>query len=583
MQRTLAAILFADIAGYTRLMDQYEAETLLRLRRVIEEIVEPAVAAANGSIVKNTGDGFLARFASVNEAFRCATGIQLGVDSREADQPEEKRIAYRMGLHVGDIVVEAREVYGAGVNLAARLEELAAPGGLAISSSVREQLGAGLKLPITDLGNVSLKNIADPVRAFQVDLTQSQRQQARVAGARRHSRPSIAVLPFIEYGAKAEDSLIGHGISEDVIAALASLPDLFVISRSSTLRYHEPQSNIQAIGRELGVRYICSGAVRHSGNRLRVSAEVADVESRAVIATDRFEGDASDLFALQDRLTEQVLQTIAPHIRDAELRRIRNRRTDSLDAYEYMLRGLDLLYRLDFAGFEQARTMFERSISLDEDYAAPYAFTALWHSIRFQQGWSPDGAKDLKSVDEFAAAALLRDQNDVWALSLSGHLRAFLFRDFDAAFALFDRALRVSPNSAFAWARSSPAFNYTGETAEARRRAEEALRLSPFDPHIFFTHCTLAITAYIEGDYKTAVTWGRRSYAGNPMYTANLRFLAASLAASGQLEDARGVGENLRRLDPHFQVRNFLQTYAVQDEQVKARLNEHLLAAGLPP
>ena len=394
MQRTLAAILFADIAGYTRLMDQYEAETHLRVMRVIEEIVEPAVAAANGSIVKNTGDGFFARFASVNEAFRCATGIQQSVDSREAGQPAEKRIAFRMGLHVGDIVVEARDVYGAGVNLAARLQEIAAPGGLAISSSVREQLGAGLKLPTTDLGNVSLKNIVDPVRVFQVDLTQSQNEPARVAGAHRHSRPSIAVLPFIEYGVKAEDNLIGVGISEDAIAALASLPDLFVISRNSTLRYREPQPNIQAIGRELGVRYICSGAVRRSGNRLRVSAEVADVESRMVIATDRFDGDTSDLFALQDRLTERVLQTIAPHIRDAELRRVRNRRTDSLDAYEYMLRGLDLLYRLDFAEFEQARTMFERSISLDEDYAAPYALTALWHSIRFQQGWSPDGAKD---------------------------------------------------------------------------------------------------------------------------------------------------------------------------------------------
>ena len=583
MQRTLAAILFADIAGYTRLMDEYEAETYARLMRVIEEIVEPAVAAAHGSIVKNTGDGFFARFSSVNEAFRCATGIQQGVDSREASQPAEQRIAFRMGLHVGDIVVKARDVYGAGVNLAARLQEIAAPGGLAISSSVREQLGAGLKLPITDLGNVSLKNIVDPVRAFQVDLTQPQRQHARVAGAHWHSRPSIAVLPFTEYGAKAEDSLIGDAISEDAIAALASLPDLFVISRNSTLKYREPQPNIQAIGRELGVRYICSGAVRRSGNRLRVSAEVADAESRTVITTDRFEGDTSDLFALQDRLTERVLQTIAPHIREAELRRIRSRRPDSLDAYEYMLRGLDLLYRHDFTEFEQAHKMFERSISLDEDYAAPYAFTALWHSIRYQQGWSPDIAKDLKSVDEFAAAALLRDPNDVWALSLSGHLRALLFRDFDAAFALFDRALHVSPNSAFAWARSSPAFNYIGETAEARRRAEEALRLSPFDSHIFFTHCTLAITAYIEGDYKTAVTWGRRSYAGYPTYTANLRFLAASLAATGQLEDARRVGESLRRLDQHFQVRNFLRTYALQDDQFKARLGEHLLAAGLPP
>ena len=391
------------------------------------------------------------------------------------------------------------------------------------------------------------------------------------------------MLPFIEYGAEAEDRLIGDSISEEAIAALASLPDLFVISRNSTLRYREHQPNVQAVGRELGVRYICSGAVRRSGNRLRVSAEVADVESRAVIATDRFEGDAGDLFALQDRLTERVLQTIAPHIRDAELRRIRNKRTDSLDAYEYMLRGLDLLYRLDLGGFEQARTMFERSISLDEEYAAPYAFTALWHSIRVQQGWSPDEGKDLKSADEFAAAALLRDQNDVWALSLSGHLRAFLFRDFDAAFALFDRALRVSPNSAFAWARSSPAFNYIGESAEARRRAEEALRLSPFDPHIFFTHCTLAIAAYIDGDYKTAVTWGRRSYAGNPTYTANLRFLAAGLAAAGLLEDARRMGERLRRLDPHFRVRNFLRTYALQDKKFKARLGEHLLSAGLSP
>src|SRR5229473_5140396 len=185
-----------------------------------------------------------------------------------------------------------------------------------------------------------------------------------------------------------------------------------------------------------------------------------------------------------------------------------------------MLRRLDLLYRLDPAQFNKAHDMFGLSISLDEKYAAPHAFLALWHSIRIQQGWSSDRRTDMAKVDQFASAALRCDPNDVWALSLSGHLRALLFRDFDAAFALFDRALRASPNSAFAWARSSPAFNYIGETAEARRRAEEALRLSPFDPHIFFTHCTLGITAYIEGDYEAAIAWGRRSYAENPIYTA---------------------------------------------------------------
>ena len=420
----LAAILFADIAGYTRLMDQYEAETHLRLMRVIEEIIEPAVAAANGSIVKNTGDGFFARFASVNEAFQCATGFSRASTVARLVSPAEKRIAFRMGLHVGDIVVAARDVYGAGVNLAARLQEIAAPGGLAISSSVREQLGAGLKLPITDLGNVSLKNIADPVRAFQVDLTQSQREPARIAGRAPALTPINRRAPVhrIRRKGRGQPDRRQHfgrshrslGIAARSLRHLAQLDPQ--VSRASAARSGSRS--------ELGVRYICSGAVRRSGNRLRVSVEVADVESRTVIATDRFEGDTSDLFALQDRITERVLQTIAPNIRDAELRRIRNKRTDSLDAYEYMLRGLDLLYRLDFAEFEQAHKMFERSISLDEDYAAPYAFTALWHSIRTQQGWSPDPAKDYEVGRRVCCSSdAARPERCVGALALRASAR----------------------------------------------------------------------------------------------------------------------------------------------------------------
>jgi len=583
MQRRLAAILFADVAGYTRLMDQYETETHARMMAVLSEIVEPTIAAAQGRIVKNTGDGFLARFESVHNAFQCATGIQQRIDSREADQPAEKRIAFRMGLHVGDIVVEASDVYGAGVNLAARLQELAEPGSVTISASVREQLGSNLTLQTVDLGNVSLKNIAAPVRAFRVDvLLEAARQHAPVAGAPWNSRPSIAVLPFAEYGAKSNDSFIGDGIAEDAIAALASLPDLFVISRNSTLKYRESPPNIQAIGRELGVRYICSGAVRHRDNRLRISAELADAESRTVIATDRFEGDTSDLFALQDRLTEHVLQTIAPHIRYAELRRIRSKRTENLDAYEYMLRGLDLLYRLDSAQFEQAHKMFELSIGLDENYAAPRAFTALWYSIRVNQGWSTDRDADRAKVDEFATAALRCDPNDVWALTLSGQLRALLFRDFDTAFELFDRALRASPNSAFAWARSSPAFSYIGQADEGRRRAEEALRLSPLDPQLFFTYGVLALAAYTEGNYEAAISWGRKSYAENPKHTPCLRFLAASLAAVGRVAEARQMGKALARLEPGFRVRKFCDSYAYQDEHVRRRLAGQLLLAGLP-
>jgi len=583
MQRTLAAVLMADVAGYTRLMDEYESDTHPRLMALLDEVVEPAIATAKGQIVKNTGDGFLAYFASVSSAVECAAGIQQSVHGREAAQPAEKRLAFRMGLHVGDIVVEARDVYGAGVNLAARLQEIGEPGSLTISASVREQLGNNLKLPTIDLGNLTLKNIAAPVRAFRVITSpEADQQRTRAAGGPWNSRPSIAVLPFVEYGAGAGDSFIGDGIAEDVVAVLASLPDLFVISRNSTLKYRETPPNIQAIGRELGVRYIFSGTVRRRDNRLRISAELADTESLTVIATDRIEGETSDLFALQDRLTERVLQTIAPHIRGAELRRVRSKRTERLDAYDYMLRGLDLLYRLDQAEFEQARKMFELSISLDENYAAPRAFTALWHGIRIGQGWSPDRSADLAMVGEFASAALLRDPSDVWALAVSGHLRALLFRDFDAAFDMFDRALRASPNSSFAWARSSPVFSYVGEPVEARRRAEEALRLSPLDPHVFFTHCALGLAAYTEADYDGAIAWGRRCYAENPTYTANLRFLTASLAAGGRSEEARRIGASLCRLEPRFRVSKFCENYAYRDEHLNSRLAQHLLLASLP-
>ena len=446
---------------------------------------------------------------------------------------------------------------------------------------MREQLGNNLKLPTIDLGHVTLKNIAAPARVFRV-LTLGEGERQRAPAMPWTSRPSIAVLPFLEYGAEAAGSLLGDGIAEDVVAALASLPDLFVISRNSTLKYREAPPNIQTIRRELGVRYVCSGTARRHDNRLRVSAELSDTETLAVIATDRFEGDTSDLFALQDRLTERILQTIAPHIRRAEVRRARNKRTENLDAYEYMLRGLDLLYRLTQSEFEQARRMFDLSISLDDSYAAPYAFTALWHSIRMNQGWSSDRAADLAKVDEFASAALVRDPNDPWALALSGHLRALLFRHFDAAFDLFDRALRANPNSAFAWSRSSPAFSYIGNPVEGRRRAEEALRLSPLDPHVFFTHSALALAAYTQEDYENAIVWGRRSSAENPKWTGNLRLLAASLAAAERIDEARRIGDTIARMEPGFRVREFCESYAYREESLRARLAQHLLAAGLP-
>jgi DNA-binding SARP family transcriptional activator len=402
------------------------------------------------------------------------------------------------------------------------------------------------------------------------------------AGAAWNSRPSIAVLPFVDYGAEAGHSFIGDAIAEDAIAALASLPDLLVISRNSTLKYRQVPLDIPAIGRELGVRYVCSGTVRRRDDRLRVFAELADTETLAVIAIARFEGATGNLFALQDQLTYHILQTIAPHIRHAELQRARNKRTENLDAYDYMLRGLDLLYRLSQSEFEQARYVFELSISLDDNYAAPHAFLALWHSIYVNQGWSSDRQPELAKVDQCLSAALLRDPNDAHALSLSGHLRALLFREFGAAFELFDRALRATPNSAFAWSRSSPAFSYSGNPVEGRHRAEEALRLSPLDPHVFFTYSALALAAYVEGDYDRSIEFGRRAGKENPKWTGNLRLLTASLSAGGRLEEARQVGDTILRVEPNFRVRRFCDNYAFGEAARRVQLATHLLLAGLP-
>jgi adenylate cyclase len=398
----------------------------------------------------------------------------------------------------------------------------------------------------------------------------------------RGFRPSIAVLPFVEHGVPSEQTYFGDGVVEDIVGGLASLQDLFVISRNSTLKYRERPTDLALIGNELGVRYILSGSVRRTDNRIRISAELADAETLGVLWSDRVNGDISDLFTVQDRLTERVVQTIAPNIYGAEIRRVARKRTENFDAYDYMLRGLDLLYRLTPREFDQAHEMFQKSIELDESYAVPYALEALWHSIRMNQGWSPNPPNDLAAVQSFAAAALERDPLDVWALSLSGHLRSLLFRDFEAAFVLFDRAIHASPNSAFAWARSSATFSYVGDAAEGRHRAEEALRLSPFDAHNFFTHTVLGIAAYTQEDYEYAVVSARRAYAENPRYTANIRFLAASLAASGSVNEARRIGQVLLQLEPGFHARKFSEGYAYREPERRANLARHLLLAGLP-
>jgi adenylate cyclase len=582
VERRTAAVLSADGKGYSRLMSEDETGTV-RMLTAYRDVMRDTVAQRHGRVVDTAGDNLLAEFGNVIDAVGAAVEIQRLLAARNADVPESRRLEFRIGVNLGEVLVADDRIYGDTVNVAASLEALADAGGLCVSSLVHDQVSGKLELEWDSLGDVAVKNIAHRVGTYR--LRQARSVDASVPAPFTVStphRPSIAVLPFRETTA-ATPRYFGDGIAEDVVVALASLPDLFVVSQGSTARFREWPADVGSVGRELDVRYVLSGSVGRIGDRLSITAELVDSETQTVIWTDRIAGAVDDLFDLHDRVSQKTITTIVPHVRNAETRRTFRKRPESLDAYDLTLRGLDLLYHtLNRREFERAREMFAGAITRDPRYATPYALTALWYSICLEQGWSVDRGADRAAVTRFAEAALERDPYDPRALALCGHLRALQLRDYEGALALFDRAVAASPNSSIAWVRSSPTYSYLGDGEEAMRRGRLGLNLSPLDPHIFYTHGILGLACYTSGQFRDAAIWGRMSMAANPGFTANLRILAASLGAAGELDEGRAVGAQLLMTDPAFRITPFCDGYAFRDPHRRTLLADHLRAVGLP-
>ncbi len=576
--RRLVVVAAFDVVGFSALVEADEDKTLAAWRSLRREI-DPLITRGGGRIFKSLGDGLLVEFSSPVEATHTALKVQATVAKMSPEQEVQLRL--RCAIHMGDVTVEGTDLLGDGINIVSRLQQHAPIGGVLVSAAVMDLIGGRIDAPIKDLGSLKLRNISRPVHAYMVGAGKRPRSTPAIDSFQRR-RPSIAVLPFVEQAADTAHPYFSDGLSEDIISALSCLPELVVISRRSTLRYRGTVQDPRQIRRDLRVRYVLSGSVRWAGNKVRLSAELADCERGASIWSDRFEGEAADLFELQDELSARVVATIAPQVQESELRRVRRKRPESLDAYESVLRGLDLFYRFEDDKFVQALPLFERAMALDPTYAAAYALAADWHSVRATQGFSPDPMADLREADRLSRLALTLDRFDPLALSLCGHLRAFMFREYDQAIELFDRALAANPSSAIAWLRSSATFSYIGETREARRRADIGLRLSPYDAHVFYSYSIIALSSYAAGDYADAAVWARRSAALNPRFTANLRFFAASLAASGQIDEARQVGLDLLRVHPQFSVSRFVETHAFKDPAKRRLFGEHLIQAGLP-
>ncbi len=581
-ERRLAAIAFVDIVGYSILMAEQETRTHARWMTLLNTVLRPLAAQHRGTVIKSTGDGVLVEFSSALHAVEWARAVQRGVATAGADAPEvAPTITFRIAIHLGDVIATADDIYGDGVNLAARLQEHAAPGGIVISEAVYDLVRGHLGDEVRDLGYLDLKNFPKPVRAYAVDSDLL--RAPALARPRQGALPSIAVLPLQNLGGDPADDYFADGIVEDIIVSLAGLRELMVIARASTLMYRGRQPDPREVGRALGVRYVLMGTVRRSTRLVRVSTQLCDAAGGATLWADQTEVPPGELFDVQDRIVRRIVAGIAPHVRAAELEGALRKRPESFTAYDHTLRALDIINSLDLRTFRKAREFLERAMADDPKFAMPVAWAARWHSLYIGQGWSQEPARDAAHAAELAAKAIELDRQNALALATYGHLKSFLFHEYDSALVYFERALAACPNSSLAWILSSGTLSYVGQGERAIRHAEHGLWLSPFDQSLFYYYMFLGLAHYANGTYEDAVKWGRMSASENPMYTANARILSAALAALDRIEEAREVAANLMRLEPGFRLARYIETrQPFRDPAIKARYLDHLRRTGLP-
>jgi len=484
-QRKLAAILAADVVGYSRLAGADEDRTLARLRALRSDLVDPTIAVHGGRVVKRTGDGALAEFRSVVNAVRCAIEVQTAMVERNAGLPPERRIEFRVGIHLGDVVEESDgDLMGDGVNIAARLEGVAKPGSICLSEDAYRQVRSRLDLAISDLGETTLKNIADPIRlyALQVGLAASA-QPAPVAAVGLPERPSLAVLPFQNMSGDAEQDYFADGVVEDIITALSRIRWFFVIARNSSFTYKGKAVDIRQVGRELGVRYVLEGSVRKAGNKVRITGQLIEASSARHVWAEKFDGDLADIFDLQDRITESIVGAIEPSLLSAEIARAEHKPTANLDAYDLYLRAWALYGSMNRSTIRNAIELLMAAIALDPTYAQAKALAAICHGDLVQQRW--DDPEDFIASDRLAREALADARDDPIALAFASQIAAYISKDYETALAAADRALAICPNSFVVSSRCGWVKLYVGQAGEAVDCFMRAIRLSPLDPYTF--------------------------------------------------------------------------------------------------
>ena len=581
-QRRLGAILAADVVGYSRLMEGDEAGTLAALQAHRAEFIDPEIAARGGRIVKLMGDGALVEFPSVVDAVECAAAIQRGMADRNAEIEETRRIVFRIGVNLGDVIIEGDDIYGDGVNVAARLETLADPGGFCVSGTVYEHIAGKVDLNLLDDGNQTLKNIGRPVHVWRWSPTADTASAPRDGGnLALPDKPSLAVLPFDNMSADPDQEFFADGISEDIITEISKFRSLFVIARNSSFAFKGQSVDVKEVSRKLGVRYVVEGSVRRAGNRVRITAQLIDAIEDSHIWAERYDRDLEDIFAVQDEVTRAIVSTIEPQLASSERQRARRKPTENLGAWECYQRGLWHLHQYNSKDSAAALDFLQRAIDLDPTFASGHAGLAftLYYSVIL--GFSSDNTGDLARALNAGKTAVTLDENDPFAHVALG--RVYTAKgEHQAAIQCCDEAIALNPSYASAHFGRAHSLWMWGRADEAILSHDEAMRLSPRDPLMWAFQASKAIALILLGRYDDALHWAQ--LAQRHANTGIWAFMpeVSALGLLGRVGEAEAAFERVKLLKPDVTCSFAIQVLPMSREVNRERFTSGLKVAGVP-
>jgi adenylate cyclase len=575
-------LLFVDVVESVRLMEENEDDVVRRWRQLVGVVERDILPPHHGRLVKSLGDGLLLEFSTVPPAMKAAFAVQRACASVNTGVPPSQHILVRSGAHVGHLVADEHDVYGSGVNLAARLTALAGPGEIVVSADVRDQITPVLDADIEDLGSCYLKHVHEPVRAYRVGPPGPQPVIEPGAVSMPQLRPTVAVIPFTERAGKPEHRVVGEVLADEIISKLSRSTELNVISRLSTTVFRGRDAPIDVVSGYLSAHYVLSGAYRKVGSKLRLNVELASADHGTVIWSESMEGNAHALVSGRDGIVDDIVTGVSTTIMARELQRAQSQPLPTLESYTLLMGAIALMHRLSIHDFDRSRQMLQALTERVPRQAIPWAWMAKWHVLRVQQGWSDDTAIDAQLALDCGRRALNADPHCSLALVMSGFVHTNLLKQLDVAQEQYDLALRINPNDGMAWLLKGTLHAFRGEGKLATDHTQRALKLSPLDPHRYFYDSLAATAALSAGQYKRAIELANRSLRANRTHTSTFRALAISQWQLGLHDDARKTVSELLRLEPSLTIKRYRERHPSGEFETGKIWSGALEGAGVP-